>query len=90
MNTNVHNVFQKEQIRCGSYKSVFLVNDTTEHQKTLDIGIVYLILNNKYHIINEIRAFIDDTSVHEKMRKAVTFYVDGYAYSRIIYVFKII
>lgn len=67
----------------GLGKPVLVMRDITERPEALASGTVHLVGTDYDKIISEVSALFDDSSVYEKMSKAVNPYGDGQACRRI-------
>ena len=67
----------------GLGKPVLVMRDITERPEALASGTVYLVGTDYDKIISGVSALFDDSSVYEKMSKAVNPYGDGQACRRI-------
>lgn len=68
----------------GLGKPVLVMRDTTERPEALASGTVHLVGTDYDKIFNEVSTLLEDSSVYDKMSKAVNPYGDGKACSRIV------
>lgn len=64
------------------------MRDTTERPEGIEAGTVRLVGTDKDRIVSEIMRLLDNTSLYEKMSKAVNPYGDGKAAERIVEILR--
>lgn len=69
-------------------KPVLAMRDTTERPEGIEAGTVRLVGTDKDRIVSEIMRLLDNTSLYEKMSKAVNPYGDGKAAERIVEILR--
>lgn len=69
-------------------KPVLVMRDTTERPEGIEAGTVRLVGTDKDRIVSEIMRLLDNTSLYEKMSKAVNLYGDGKAAEKIVEILR--